>query len=61
MFALLLLVFDGTAQPTPPGGGETPPPGTGEPAPISGIEILLGIGAAWGAIKAFGSRKKIKE
>jgi hypothetical protein len=36
-----------------PGGGGPPPP-----VPISGIEILIGAGALFGAKKIYDSRKK---
>jgi hypothetical protein len=43
------------AQPTPPPGG--PPGGGGPPVPISGIELLIGAGALYGAKKIRDYRK----
>lgn len=46
--------FNGLAQP-----GD-PPSGDPDTVPITGIEILLGLGSLFGAKKIFDSKKKIK-
>ena len=56
LFSILLFTlisFQGQSQPANPGGG-------GKPLPITGIEILIGAGAAFG-IKKIISRVKSKK
>jgi len=52
---LVLLLNYGYSQPG--GGGD---PGGGQPVPISGIELLLGLGAALGVKRLLGLRKRTK-
>lgn len=38
-------------------GGATPPPDPGDPVPITGIELLIGAGAFFGAKRLIDSRR----
>lgn len=51
----LFVVLTGAAQ---PGGSGSDDPGPGDPVPISGIEILIGLGSLYGAKKVYDSRRK---
>jgi hypothetical protein len=53
IFIVLVFPFISLAQPG--GGGD---PGPGQPVPISGLEILLGVGALFGAKKILDQKKK---
>lgn len=39
-------------------GGEEPPPNPEQPVPLTGIEILIGAGAAFGVKKVIDSRRR---
>jgi len=52
--SLFLILVAGVSFAQPGGGG---PGGGGPPVPISGIEVLIGAGALWGAKKVRDYRK----
>lgn len=56
IFVFLLLPLMASAQPTGGGPGGEPPP-----VPITGIELLLAAGAAYGAKKAYNVYRKGKQ
>jgi hypothetical protein len=67
LLIVLLTVFDGVVHAQPgsgggggpgSGGGGNPGGGGGTPVPITGIEVLLGLGGALGAKKLVGKLKK---
>jgi hypothetical protein len=53
VFVICLSALPMMAQPGPP------PPDPEQPVPLTGIEILLGAGAAFGVKKIIDSRKKV--
>jgi len=57
-FSSMIAIADGPPPP-PPGGGNIDPVGPPVGAPIDGgLIILLALGASYGGLKVFNSRKK---
>jgi hypothetical protein len=59
LFVICLSALPMTAQPIPEPLPGPPPPDPEQPVPLTGIEILLGAGAALGVKKIIDSRKKV--